>query len=162
MPSALAGSSNTPPISSLVQAPTTGTQVPSTNNSALGSGAFLQLLITEMQNQDPTAPQDPTQSVTQLAQFSALQAQTTLNSSFQNFQSNFGVLQSASLIGKQVTVSTPNGSGNTSTQTGTVGTISVQNGAPFFTLNDSTGKPYTDGNGAPLLYSTTEIVGIGT
>lgn len=106
-------------------------------------------------------PVDDTQSVAQLAQFSALSATEELNTSFQNFQSNFGVMQSASLIGKTVTVSTPNGTGNTSNITGTVSSIAVQNGQPFFTMNDSNGKPITDNNGQPLLFPTSEIVGIG-
>ena len=34
---------------------------------------FLQLLVAQMKNQDPTNPSDPTQFVTQLAQFSELE-----------------------------------------------------------------------------------------
>ncbi len=130
-------------------------------SSALGQDAFLKLLTTELSNQDPLQPMDDTQSVTQLAQFSALQSQTSLATSFQNFQSNFGVLQASTLLGKTVTVSTTNGAGNTSTQTGTVSSIDVQNGQPFFTMKDSAGTPIVDGNGQPLLFGTTQIVGIG-
>lgn len=129
--------------------------------SQLNSSDFLQLLTTEMKNQDPMNPVDNTQSMAQLAQFSALSTTEELNTSFQNFQSNFGVLQSASLIGKTVTVSTPDASGNSSTVTGTVASIAVQNGKPYFTMNGSNGKAITDTNGQPLLFSTTEIVGIG-
>jgi flagellar basal-body rod modification protein FlgD len=106
-------------------------------------------------------PVDDTQSMAQLAQFSALSATEELNTSFQNFQSNFGVMQSASLIGKTVTVSTADASGNSSTVTGTVSSIAVQNGQPYFTLTGSNGKAVTDNNGQPLLFPTTEIVGIG-
>lgn len=127
----------------------------------IGAQEFLQLLTTEMQNQDPMKPVDDTQSVAQLAQFSALSATEELNTSFQNFQSNFGVLQSASLIGKTVTVDTPDASGNTSTITGSVASIAVQNGKPYFTMTGADGKTITDNNGKPLLFSTTEIVGIG-
>jgi flagellar basal-body rod modification protein FlgD len=34
---------------------------------------FLQLLVAQIQNQDPTSPQDPAQFVAQLAQFSQLE-----------------------------------------------------------------------------------------
>jgi flagellar basal-body rod modification protein FlgD len=122
----------------------------------------LQLLTTEMQNQDPMQPVDDTQSVAQLAQFSALSATEELNTSFKNFQSNFGVLQSSALLGKTVTVDTPDASGNTSTITGTVSSIAVQNGLPYFTMTGSDGKAIADDKGAPLLFSTTEIVGIGS
>jgi flagellar basal-body rod modification protein FlgD len=137
------------------------------SNQQLGASQFLQLLTTELQNQDPMSPMDDTQSVAQLAQFSALQAQEQLNASFQNFQSNFSVLQSSALIGKQVTVNTASSSSssssssNSSTVTGTVSSIAVQNGQPYFTMTDSSGKTITDNNGNPLLYSTSQIVGIG-
>lgn len=131
-------------------------------SSALGADQFLQLLTTELQNQDPLNPVDDTQSVAQLAQFSALQATNELNTSFQNFQSNFGVMQASTLIGKTVTVVTPSASGNASTQTGTVNSIAVENGIPYFTMNGSDGKELVDGNGQPLLFSTNSIVGIGS
>jgi flagellar basal-body rod modification protein FlgD len=147
------------PINSLI-----GVNQPTTtpaNNNQLGQDAFLKLLTTELANQDPLQPMDDTQSVTQLAQFSALQSQTNLATSFQTFQSNFGVLQASSLLGRSVTVSTTNGSGNSSTQTGTVSSIAVQNGQPYFTMKDSSGNTIADGNGQPLLFNTTDIVGIG-
>ncbi len=58
--------------------PTTATSPTSTSNalttSALGNEqTFLQLLVSEIQNQDPTAPMDSTTFLTQLAQFSQLE-----------------------------------------------------------------------------------------
>jgi flagellar basal-body rod modification protein FlgD len=139
---------------------------PTASNNATGSdlsaGDFLTLLTTELANQDPTQPMDDTQSVTQLAQFSALQSQEQMTSDFASFQSNFGVMQSASLIGQTVTAQVTNSSGNSDTTTGTVTSISVQNGQPYFTMKDSNGNPITDNNGNPLLFSTSEIIGIGT
>ena len=38
-------------------------------NSELSPGTFLQLLATELQNQDPTNPVDPTQFMGELVQF---------------------------------------------------------------------------------------------
>lgn len=154
------------PISQLQTQPNPATQMPGTQQSqsgtsSLGPNDFLKLLTTEMMNQDPTSPQDPTQSVTQLAQFSALQYQQELTSAFQGFQSNFSVLQAASLVGKQVTVEIADASGNQSTQTGTINSIDVQNGQPYFTMTGSNGQPITDNNGNPLLFSLTQILGIG-
>lgn len=133
-------------------------------SSTLGPNAFLTLLTTELKNQDPTQPQDPTQSVTQLAQFSQLQYQQQLSSSFQSFQSNFGVMQAASLVGKTATVSTGTNSttGNSSTATGTISSVTVQNGTPYFTMTNSSGTALTDTNGNPLLFSISDIVGIGS
>jgi flagellar basal-body rod modification protein FlgD len=155
----------TTPISGATQTPigvSNSTILASGANQVLGAQQFLQLLTTELQNQDPTQPVDDTQSVAQLAQFSALQATTELGQSFQNFQSNFGVLQSSTLIGKQVTVVSVDSSGNSSNVSGTVTGIQVQNGQPYFTMNNSSGSPINGSNGQPLLFATTQIVGIGS
>jgi flagellar basal-body rod modification protein FlgD len=135
-----------------------------TADNTLGPNSFLQLLTTELQNQDPTQPQDATESVTQLAQMSELQYQQQLTNSFASFQSNFGVLQAASLIGKAATVNTgTSGSSSTSsTVTGIIQSIDVQNGTPYFTMTNSSGQTITDNSGNPLLFSTSQIVGIGS
>ncbi len=149
---------STVPVSSTNSSSSTSS---SSANQQMGATQFLQLLTTELQNQDPLNPVDDTQSVAQLAQFSALSATQELNTSFQNFQSNFGVMQASSLIGKKVTVVTASGSANSSNVTGTVNSIAVQNGQPYFTMTGSDGKTLSDTNGQPLLFGTNEIVGIG-
>jgi flagellar basal-body rod modification protein FlgD len=123
----------------------------------------LKLLTTQLSNQDPLNPMDDTQSVSQLAQFSALQASDNLQTSFANFQSNFAVLQSSTLIGKTVSVnSTDATTGNTSTLVGTVQAIQVVNGSPTFTLLDpTTNAAYTNSNNQPLTFTTNQITGIG-
>jgi flagellar basal-body rod modification protein FlgD len=128
----------------------------------LGPDAFLKLLTTQLQNQDPLQPMDDTQSVSQLAQFSALQASTNLSDAFSKFQSNFAVLQAASLIGKNVTVTSADAAGNTSSATGTVSSIQVTNGTPYFTMKDAGGHTVVDQNGNPLQFTTTQITGIGS
>lgn len=128
--------------------------------SQLGPTAFLQLLTTQLSNQDPLNPMDDTQSVSQLAQFSALQASQNLETSFANFQSNFAVLQSSQLLGKTVTVNTTDSTGNSSSVTGTVAAISVVNGQPQMTLTDSNGNVITGSNGAPITFTTSQITGI--
>jgi flagellar basal-body rod modification protein FlgD len=153
------------PINKLVN--TTNTPSGSISNSQdsnitsqLGPSAFLKLLTTQLSNQDPLKPMDDTQSVAQLAQFSALQAADNLQASFANFQSNFAVLQSAGLVGKNVTVNSPDGTGNSSTLTGTVAYVSVVNGAPQISLMDSGGNVLTGANGSPLLFPTSSITAI--
>lgn len=128
--------------------------------SALGQDAFLKLLTTELQNQDPMSPMDDTQSVTQLAQFQALASQTTLANSFQTFQGNFAVLQSATLLGHTATVSAPDAAGNASSLTGTITALQVVNGQPEFTMTDSSGHVVVDKNGQPKLFLTSQITGL--
>jgi flagellar basal-body rod modification protein FlgD len=135
--------------------------------SQLGPTAFLQLLTTQLSNQDPLNPMDDTQSVSQLAQFSALQASTNLEQDFANFQSNFAVLQSSSLIGKTVSVNTGNqtdANGNTttgSTVTGKIQAVQVVNGSPLFTMVGPNGQQVVDSNGKPIQFTTSQITGIG-
>jgi flagellar basal-body rod modification protein FlgD len=154
------------PITKLINNGTTSTATSGASSDAsitsqLGPSAFLQLLTTQMSNQDPLNPMDDTQSVSQLAQFSALQASDNLETSFANFQSNFAVLQSSQLIGATVTVnSTDATTGNSAQQTGTVSSISVVNGVPQLTLTDSNGNVLTDANGNPETFTTSQILGI--
>ena len=51
-----------------------------------GQNTFLQLLVTQIRNQDPLNPQDPTQFVTQLAQFSSLEQLLAMNDSLETIE----------------------------------------------------------------------------
>jgi flagellar basal-body rod modification protein FlgD len=57
-------------------AASSATSADSDTDSLASEDVFLQLLVTQLQNQDPETPQDGTQFVTQLAQFTTLE-QTT-------------------------------------------------------------------------------------
>lgn len=151
------------PIDSLITSSTSTAPQASSLDSQLGEDAFLKLLTAQLQNQDPLNPMDDTQSVAQLAQFSALQASTQLKDAFSSFESNFSVMQSAGLLGKTVSAqSTDSATGAVGTVTGTVKTISVINGQPEFTLADASGKLLTDSSGNPLEIPTSAILSIGT
>ena len=60
--------------------------------NALSRDAFLQLLVLQMQNQDPLAPTDNTQMIAQLAQFSALEQMNNLNEQVALLDSNLQLL----------------------------------------------------------------------
>ena len=49
---------------------------------------FLQLLVTQLQNQDPTAPMDSTTFVTQLAQFQQLESTNNMAASLSGIQTD--------------------------------------------------------------------------
>jgi flagellar basal-body rod modification protein FlgD len=63
--------------------------------NALGEQEFLKLLVTQLTNQDPLQPQDQSQFLAQLAQFSTVEGVNNLSSSESK-------LQAASLLGKTV------------------------------------------------------------
>lgn len=78
-----------------------------TNGNELGQTAFLELMITQLENQDPLSPQDNSEFIAQLAQFSSVEGLERLNSNFDSFSSSFisnQALQASSLVGSSVTV----------------------------------------------------------
>jgi len=86
---------------------TTAAETAKKKSNELGQDAFLQLMITQMKNQDPLSPQDNSEFVAQLAQFSSVQGLEKLNTSFNNFSSTFmsnQALQASSLVGRSVSV----------------------------------------------------------
>lgn len=72
-------------------------------DETMGKDAFLKLLVTQLENQDPLNPTENTEFVAQLAQFSSLEGIQNLNSSFGGMKGSMEALQefgAASLIGK--------------------------------------------------------------
>jgi flagellar basal-body rod modification protein FlgD len=51
----------------------------STNSATISANDFLQLLVTEMQNQDPTADTDPNEYINQLVQVNSLEQLISIN-----------------------------------------------------------------------------------
>ena len=71
-------------------------------NDSLDKDAFLQLLVTQMQYQDPLDPQDNSEYVAQLAQFSALEQMTNMSTSFAKMASFISSQEAANTLGKTV------------------------------------------------------------
>jgi len=116
----VSSSSSSNPIASAIGA---------TSNNLVSEQAFLQLLITQLKNQDPTNPADPTQFVSQLASFSSLEQQTQLNTQMTQVLDN----SVTGLIGKTATVTDPTQSSGFST--GTVSGIVYYANGPAVTIN---------------------------
>jgi flagellar basal-body rod modification protein FlgD len=96
-------------MSSILDA-TTSASAPTNSNSAVSASTaltandFMQILVAEFRNQDPTSPTDPTQYASQMVQFSNLGQLQSIN---QNLQSNQNpensLMQAASaFIGREV------------------------------------------------------------
>jgi len=94
---------------------------------------FLKLLMTQLKNQDPTSPMDTNQFTSQLVQYSSVEQQIATNTSLtQLIQLTQGgeVLQSSSLVGKPVTVTSDrialqNGKGALQFDTPTAQSVSI-------------------------------------
>lgn len=103
-------------------------QLPSKKD--LDKDAFMQLLVAQMQNQDPMEPKDNSEQISQLANFSSLEQMSQLNEGMLSLivlqQGNAQIAQLAqgsALIGKEVTWDGPEGSGK-----GIVESIQVSDG----------------------------------
>ncbi len=114
-------------------------------NDDLGKDAFLQLLVTQLKNQDPLDPQDNSSYIAELAQFSSLEQMTNVAKSLEdlgkvvsNIDTSVLVGQLSSMIGKKIdwieTIKEADAEGNpTSRQeslTGTVTGVTLVEGNP--------------------------------
>ncbi|WP_225983672.1 MULTISPECIES: flagellar hook assembly protein FlgD [Bacillaceae] len=67
---------------------------------------FLKLLLTQLQNQDPTSPMDDTDFIAQMATFSSLEQMTNMNTtleSFVNSQNQNLLITYSQFVGQEVT-----------------------------------------------------------
>ena len=112
---------------------TGGTTTASTAAAAsINFNDFLQMMIAEMKNQDPTNPSDPTQYLTQMAQFSNVQQGILTNTTLNSMLTTSSLDQAENLIGKSVT----SADGTTS---GTVQSVALSSsGTPTATLTSGT------------------------
>jgi flagellar hook assembly protein FlgD len=83
---------STPAIGATTQTATNGTQSKTDRTSRdLGQDAFLKLLTTQLQNQDPTKPQDNGEFIAQLATFSSLEKLTVISTRLDQIGTALGV-----------------------------------------------------------------------
>ena len=121
-------------MASIAAASTTSTTGTNNSNmsSALGAAAgmgkddFMQLLIAQLKNQDPMKPMEDKEFITQLAQFSSLEAVEKMNSQLEELLGSQSLVQAATLIGKQATAKLTTGE----TLTGTISEVRMISGQP--------------------------------
>ncbi len=126
-------------------------------STTMGQGDFMTLFTTQLQNQDPTDPVKNEAFVAELAQFSQLEATTSMQTSLTsmvNNQASDRMLSSAALIGKKVGV--PMGPAILTNAQPVTGSMSLPGGADGLqvVVSDSTGAavrtmtygPQTPGN----------------
>lgn len=98
--------------------------------NTLDKEAFLQLLVAQMQYQDPLEPMSNTEYVSQLATFSELEAMTNLNDTM-------GIARATELVGKNVIVrTTSEATGETYKTQGVVDYVVVENGSAYLAIGE--------------------------
>ena len=103
------------------------------SGGALDKDAFLQLLVTQMQYQDPLQPTDNTQYISQLASFSTLEQ-------MQNMSSTMEMQRASGLVGQYVYIEeTDATTGETKQVEGTVDYVTYSGSKTYLSIN---GKLY--------------------
>jgi flagellar basal-body rod modification protein FlgD len=75
------------------------------DNGALGKDAFLKILITQLQNQDPTSPMDDKEFIAQMAQFSSLEQMQNMTKAMGDLlesQQQSQLINYSTFVGKEV------------------------------------------------------------
>lgn len=131
--------------------------VKETGNSNLGKDAFLQLMIAQLQHQDPTAPTDNSQFIAQMAQFTTLEQMQNMTAGIEQLvemQGQSQLIEYAGFLGRTVSwtalTDQKNAAGDFLTESGsnTITGIKYVEGTPVFTLDND--KEITPGNIAGL------------
>ena len=121
--------------------PTSSSASASAATATVNYNDFLQLLISELKNQDPTSPMDPTQSISQLASFSAVEQQVKTNTTLNAMMTSSALSQAEGVIGRTVT----SADGSTSGQV-----VSVTVTSSGATANLSSGSQVSLVNGVTI------------
>lgn len=93
--------------------------------------SFLQLLVAELNNQDPTEPMDSTKYVSQLATFSQVEQSVKTNSKLDTMLSSNQLILAESLVGNRLTSADGN-------QSGIVKSVKLTDDAAIAVLDDGT------------------------
>ena len=107
------------------------------NKDYISKDTFLQLMVKQMQFQDPLDPMDNSEYLSQLAQFSALEQMTNVASGLENLTTMVENIDTSVLVGqlsnmidKAVQWAATDENGKTTTHTGVIKGVSISDGAP--------------------------------
>jgi flagellar basal-body rod modification protein FlgD len=91
----------------IVSSTATTDSTTTTASSTLDKDAFLQLLVAQLKNQDPTSAEDPTAMVSQITSYAQLEQMQNMNTALETIETqNAGLFQAEAigLVGKTVRV----------------------------------------------------------
>ncbi len=122
---------------------TTGTTITPASDG-LGENDFLNLMMDQLENQNPLSPDDPTQYLSELASFSSLEAENNIASSASSTASEQASATAVSLIGHTVSYIDTSGAD----QTGTVSSVQFSSSGPTLTIGTTSGVALSSVSGA--------------
>ena len=96
---------------------------------------FLQLLVAQLQNQDPTAPMDQKEMLAQMAQFTSVEQQANMVKAIENLSLNASFGQAVNLIGRTVDFQGVGDAGGDVIGSGIVESVQMTGGAVQLTLD---------------------------
>lgn len=116
----------------------TGSAATSTSNAAdpfanLNLNDFIQMMITELQNQDPTSPMSSDQMLQEITQMGQISTAEQLNTTLTGMETGQNLSNASAMIGMQVEGT--DSSGNS--VSGTVGSVTISNGSPSLNVGNS-------------------------
>ncbi|HET9131797.1 MAG TPA: flagellar hook assembly protein FlgD, partial [Terriglobia bacterium] len=109
-----------------------------TNNSTLDYDDFLQLMVAQLQNQDPLNPTDSTEYMSQIAQFSGVEQGINTNAKLDQLLVNSSISQASTMVGH--TVVSADG-----TVSGIIASVRIDDSGTTAILTDGTKVPITSG-----------------
>lgn len=102
----------------------------------MGMQQFISLLVAQLQNQDMMNPTSDTEFVSQLAQFSSLQAVNNVQKSVEALNASYNTSYATSLMGKSIVAATMDDEGNVITTEGVVTGVTLFEGQPIIYIGD--------------------------
>ena len=111
---------------------TTADAIASATSQTLSEQDFLNLLVTQMTQQDPLNPMTNQDLLAQMVQFSTLQSNTTTQSDLGQMTAGQTFSEANAMLGKQVSVQTDS---NGDTAQGVVSGVDVSSGTPQIIVN---------------------------
>ncbi|MCI9337968.1 MAG: hypothetical protein HFH93_10610 [Lachnospiraceae bacterium] len=102
----------------------------SSSKNGMDKDAFLQLLVAQMQYQDPLEPTSNTEYISQYAQFSQVEQ-------MQNMASTSELARATSLVGKEVYIKTTDSKGDPQLKYGKVDYVVFENNKAYLAIDES-------------------------
>jgi flagellar basal-body rod modification protein FlgD len=131
-----AAATSTPTTTSTGSTSSSGTGATLTNPTAnLNDNTFLQLMVDQLQNQDPLNPTDTSDYLSQLAQFTSLEQETNTATATGQLQTETASTEALNLLGKTVSYTDSTGA----SQSGQVQSIDLTGSSPTLTIGTATG-----------------------